>query len=292
MRFSFLLFLFLVSNNLWATSPQVPPPGYYKCNAKNVELKDITPELISLSEFILEGTIISPTDLIAKNLASKKHEYAISSLVHVQSLKGNVSNEKMFIKHFTREAPYGVCIKNLLKTNKEKVIVFLVKPDEFKEQFFYFAGHSPNSLSKYQESKSKYIKNVVNEQAKSLKEFNSKFSYLKKDMLYKRVKKLIEKSLKRKYQQSSFDEITKLGKPAIPYIILLMDDYRSLPNRTTMSPNFLHYGPEVVADELSTILSFLTNKNLGSIYNGGSARERKNTINAWRVYLTSVEGKI
>ncbi|MDQ2660123.1 MAG: hypothetical protein M3Y03_06855, partial [Verrucomicrobiota bacterium] len=48
---------------------------------------------------------------------------------------------------------------------------------------------------------------------------------------------------------------------------------------------FRVYGPEVVADALSAILEQVTGEGFGTIHNGGSERERKTTVDAWRIYL-------
>lgn len=278
----------LLASSVSATSPAPKPPGYYRCNAKTVSLQEITPELIFKSEFIFEGTIKSPVTLIEEKLNTGMPDYVASTLVELTSLKGSLDKDEVIINNFTRENPYGVCVKNLLQTNDKKVIVFLVRPDAFSEGFYYFSD-SPNSLGMYSEEKSLYIKQVLQDQENDLKSFNSKYSHLKKHRLHRKIRRLINKSLKPKYKQSAFDEITRLGKPAIPYLILLLDDYRPLSPGFTMSPYSLHYGPEVVVDELATILSYLTEKHFASIYNGGSKREREHAIRAWRLYLLNLD---
>lgn len=283
----FMLLTLLVSSNLKATAPIMPPPEFFKCEVKNIEVEDITPELIALSEFIMEGTIISPIQQIQSYLSSKEHKYFVSSLVHAKSLKGNIKGGRILIRHFAREQKSDVCIKSLIKFDRKNVIVFLVKPDEFDEEHFYFAGHTHSAFVVSTSKKVSHIKNILSQQSNALKDFEHKdFSALIDKDVHQKVKALINKSLKPAFQQSSFDELVKLGKPAIPSLILLIDDYRKLPNSHTMSPNYLHYGPVVVVDELSTILSFLTDKHLGRINNGGSQREREHAIAAWRLFLT------
>ncbi len=104
---------------------------------------------------------------------------------------------------------------------------------------------------------------------------------------------MIHDLTKRTTQLENFQQLEALGEEAVPAIIYLMDDFRKLPLQQislTCPPGWFealrHYSPERVVDALAAILNQLTGKSFGTmIYNGDvSKKERKRTIDGWRIY--------
>jgi hypothetical protein len=46
----------------------------------------------------------------------------------------------------------------------------------------------------------------------------------------------------------------------------------------------IHYGPDVVTDLMSVVLTRITQQDLTQIYNGGTELERQNAVRIWKVY--------
>jgi len=114
--------------------------------------------------------------------------------------------------------------------------------------------------------------------------------------LNSRVKLLIEQLLNKNTQQSAVDSLINLEPSATPYIVMNMDDYRDLPDRTitlvNKSPNAFEAhrfaGVRKVTDALSEILSqregkFFTNLSINDI----TDKDRAKDINAWKSWLIS-----
>jgi hypothetical protein len=109
----------------------------------------------------------------------------------------------------------------------------------------------------------------------------------------RKIKKLIDELVIEEKEIAAFDELLGMGKEAVPYIILHMDDYRELPIKYAMviddSPDafeeWLHYGPKLVIDTLEIVVDKLSKTSFGFIHNGGTNEERQRTLNGWRIYL-------
>ena len=81
-----------------------------------------------------------------------------------------------------------------------------------------------------------------------------------------------------------------LEKSAIPSLIALMDDYSTLGFAQISVPSrgferVAHYSPELVIDALTLVLYTISKESFSQLSNGGSELQRRNAIDAWRVYL-------
>ena len=109
----------------------------------------------------------------------------------------------------------------------------------------------------------------------------------------KQVGVLIERMLNAQTEQKAFSELEALGCPAVPAIILRIDDRRVLPDpRISLrnkSPHAFeavrYYGPVQVDDALAAILNQLTGQDFGFIYNGGTNEERTRAVEGWRKFM-------
>jgi len=108
-----------------------------------------------------------------------------------------------------------------------------------------------------------------------------------------RVSTLIGQMLNSSTERQAFADLEALGCPAVPAIIELMDDRRSLPDPRISLKNkspqafegLRHYSPQKVVDALAAILSQVTGRNFGFIYNGATGAERTKTLRGWRDFL-------
>ncbi len=82
---------------------------------------------------------------------------------------------------------------------------------------------------------------------------------------------------------------------AIPALVKRLDDSRRIKARQLYfhtSGGFegiAHYSPDVVTDVLATVLPGIAHESFGQIQSGGSDQERREVIDAWRVYLYHLE---
>jgi hypothetical protein len=93
-------------------------------------------------------------------------------------------------------------------------------------------------------------------------------------------------------QHKAFADLERLGQPAVPAIIALMDDRRDLAEKRISLENkspgafegLRHYNASKVIDALDAILNQLTGLALGTSYFDDSDAARVEAVNAWRVY--------
>ena len=112
------------------------------------------------------------------------------------------------------------------------------------------------------------------------------------------VKLLIKEMLDKKSANQAYIDLEKLGNKAVPYIIMQMNDYRELGQKSisfqnrslNMFEGIVHYSPQKVIDLLSILLNRIENENFYvELANGGSEIQRKNVIKAWITWLSIKE---
>jgi hypothetical protein len=107
------------------------------------------------------------------------------------------------------------------------------------------------------------------------------------------VAALIAEILNKSTERQAVHDLQALGCAGVPAIVRQMDDRRILPEpNITLMNNYpeafedtISYEPKVVVDALAAILSQITGRNFGFIYNGASEPQRKKTIQGWRGFL-------
>ena len=281
--------LFFISN-LYASAPM--PQETFVCDALESELSDISSDLVIKSHFIIKGKIDVPKSEIKLNKESNSHSYIELALKTGKIFKGKVKEtENISIRYYTDEKWYKPCTNTLIKLDNKEVIVFLVKSNGA----LYFARSSPNSLLGVKKGMDEKIIEEIERQNEILSAPDRARS-AEEELIYQKVKSLIETSLILEKQQSSYKDLEELGMKAVPAIISLMNDYRPLPSNRISFINksknsfeaIRHYGPEVVVDALAAILNQITGKSYGSIYNGATDNERRHTINGWKIYSSTL----
>jgi hypothetical protein len=121
-------------------------------------------------------------------------------------------------------------------------------------------------------------------------------AFLRDEVMDRKIKGLIDELVIEERETEAFEELLIMGRGAVPYIILHMDDFRELPIKYARvideSPDafdafegWVHYNPKTVIDMLGIIVNKLAKTNFGYIWNGGTNEERQRVLNGWRIYL-------
>jgi hypothetical protein len=240
---------------------------------------------------VIQGILDVPEEKIRAAIASGDHAYVDISVAVKEVLKGDLDDKRITIRFYTRPASGVPDPKAVLGFDGKHALVFVVHNDDPHARGYYFAGQTPLALQAADARAVDPVRREIDKQRLILKTFARNFPP-QQGKAHRAVKQLVEAALDAKSQRQAFRELEALGQDAVPAMILLMDDRRPLPERTISLRNpeghweaVRHYRPEVVADALDAILNQITGESFGSIAGGGSERERRETINGWRIYL-------
>ena len=232
--------------------------------------------------------IINLSDILKQALTLNKYnEYDISI---VKNLKG-INVERIKFKIYMKEDNYNYIIS--LKEN-EKVIVFTSSVNDGYGNNNYLSDYYiENSILKYSTETEKVIIKEIGLQDNIIQnKLYENFNIDKRS--YNRVNNTINNMTNFLFQKRSFKNLEKMGESGVPYIILLMDNFKNLPIESiTLKNNFTNafeanreYSPKLVIDALAAILNQITGESFGFIYNGDSTQEERIlTLNGWRIYL-------
>jgi hypothetical protein len=248
-------------------------------------------QLVAKSHTILSGTLKVPIQDIKSALSSGSHKYIVVEIAPKQLIKGKLGEEIPSVRYYTQPRDYAPRPESVIALDGREAIIFLVYSDDPYAKGFYFSGSTPKVLQPFDSKTFNEIKKEVDNQYEVLRNFEKRFSP-EKDKLFPKVKRLVESTLDPEKEHVSFKELERLAMKGVPSIIILLDDRRPLPNKYISLKNALdqwesvrHYSPELVVDALAAILNQITGESFGFIYNGGSERERRETVNGWRIYL-------
>jgi hypothetical protein len=185
-----------------------------------------------------------------------------------------------------------------------KLIVFLINlytrsgesdRDEFRN---YIAGESYNNgIVVYSDTVYEEIVDEIKNQQIIL--HDKLYEYFPRDEdLECKIKGLIDDLTIYEKEMVAFDEIIAMGREAVPYIIVYMNDYRELPIKYARlfidDPDWfediIQYSPELVIDTLGVILMGLVQTHFGNTWNNGTNEERQRALDGWRIYLYYFKG--
>ncbi len=248
--------------------------------------------LVAQSHFIVVGTLDIPVEDLRQAIESGDHRYVELRVAPFELVKGSIERKDLKVRYFTQEAWYAPRPDSVIKMHRKNALLFLIQVDDPYSQGLYFSGHTPAALQLVSEENVDLIRKEVHRQQDLLASFSQPRDS-KIEAQYDAVDILIKKSLRKETQHAAFAELEALGKVAVPAMILLMDDRRPLPIKGISLRNksenafegLRHYSPELVVDAMAALLNQLTGEGFGSIYNGASERERRETVNGWRIYL-------
>ncbi|MDP1588332.1 MAG: hypothetical protein Q8M07_11345, partial [Prosthecobacter sp.] len=216
-------------------------------------------------------------------------EYVTLEFSPKKVLKSAVPADRILkVQFYDHKATHAGIIRHFNQLTKKPALVTLVQVDDPVVKGLYFTGDFRDSVRDPDPGIEREIEQELHLQEKIAHDFapDSTLPH------YKTVEGLLESIRDAVSQQTAFTKLEGLGKEGVPAIISQMDDFRDLPNPAISLKNrpghwesVRHYGPEKVVDALAAILNQLTHSNYRSIHNGGSDRERRACINAWRVHL-------
>ena len=235
--------------------------------------------------------IINSSELLAQNIIlDDYYKYDISVF---DTLKG-ISQDRIQFNIFMREDNINY-ISSL--PNDGKVILFLVNTyDGYGFNNYLTSYFIENSIILHTNLIEEIINNEISLQNNIIE--NKLYERFETNgRLYNRVDNYIRNISNEFSQNNSFRQLERLDEQGVPYIILLMENFRTLPARHIMLENksinafekYRYYGPELIIDALAAILNQITGEHFGTIYNGEATEEiRINVLNGWRIYLYKI----
>ena len=235
--------------------------------------------------------VVNNSELAADN--AKRNEYYEYNVHINKPLKGN-AQENIRFKVYMRENFYNY-INSLDKSGK--AILFIASSyDGYGINNYLADYYIENAILTHTEDAEEVIRNEIALQDKIINDkLYRNFTFDNK--LYRKVNNYIRNTTCFLFQFSSFRKLEAMGENAVPYIILLMDNFKKLPIKSISLINksenafegIRHYSPELVIDALSAILNQITGESFGNIVNGEvTQEERILDLNGWRVYLYKI----
>ncbi len=235
-----------------------------------------------------------PAKTILQLKARSTSDYVDLPIQLLEVVKGPKLDARLLVKYYAENAglrePDLACILSL---NHRDVMVLLIQVDECRPPQHFFCDDSKIALRPFKERDWLRLKQEYRRQQKIIAQFStSRLS--KKDSTDARVKVLIDQFAELGMQRSdSWQKLLDLPSSYIPALVRAMDDFRMLKdsNVTLLNPPgafeaIAHYGPKTVLDAVSILLHEHTGVSMGFIHNGGSNRERKANLDAWRIWLS------
>lgn len=253
-------------------------------------------KLIAQSHAIVVGTPVVPVDQFEPATRIGHGRYIDFDTAVQQCLKGDACPETMTTRYYIYTDAHEAQIDHaVISANGTSSALFLVAEEggNAGHEAYYLAGYTAAAVQPATPELMAAIKHEVAAQQEILRRFGENFPAAKEPQ-YAEVKSLVDAtpSLWPWRQRRAFTKLEELGQAAVPPMIMLMDDRRELRIKQISLTNppggfeaIRHYGPEVVADAIAAILNQITGEDFGSIYNGGSERQRRATTDGWRIYL-------
>ena len=232
--------------------------------------------------------IINTSELLVQNV--KMNEYHEYDVQIINTLKG-AGQERVRFRVFMRENNYNYIMS---LAGVEKAIIFLLNTYDGYGHNNYLASYfAENAIIRHTNETENIIANEISLQKNIIdNKLYENFNIDKK--MYSRVNQYINNTTNILLENNSFKQLEEMGENGVPYIILLMDNFKTLPIKSITLENkgenafegYRHYGPELVIDALAAILNQITGEDFGSIHNGDAAQEERIlALNGWRIYL-------
>jgi hypothetical protein len=242
--------------------------------------------------------IINSNDLknhlanIDERFMNDYYYYSVEVLETIKGIKVNNIKYRLYLEQ-------GMVDYIKLLPDNAKLIVFITNlysrfrntgVDEFNN---YITKHRNSyGIIVYNQKIYKEITGEVAKQQLILHE-RSYESFVRDEIMDHKIKRLIGELIIEQKETAAFEELRMMGRDAVPYIILYMDDYRELPIKNIQLENncldawedTIYYRPELVIDMLGLILNELTKSNFGQTWADGTNEERQRSLDGWRIYL-------
>jgi hypothetical protein len=253
--------------------------------------------LVADSAWIVRARLEVPRDKLEQAIQNGQGDHVLLKFDPAEIIKrppGDPDVEIGGCTYWTGPQEYMASPKEILAFDDREILIFVdeVFVYQNKDRRAHFLSQDKRAILPYDAKKAESLKQEVRNQRLIAENF-AKLPAAKPDEFEGPVKELISKMLVKETQQEAVYALQKLDPRAAPSIIRLMDDDRTLPRKRTLFINppgffetYRHYSPGVVVDVLATVLPGLVRQSpFGQIYNGSTDQERKQVVDAWRVYL-------
>jgi len=256
-------------------------------------------KLVGKCHVIVQGKIAVPAAEIREAAKSEEHHFLAMPVTVQQKLKGRNIPEEITLRYYTDTEQYGgVSREGLIALSGQEVVLFLLS----SSKGYYLAAYSPKTIQPANADLTRRIQSEMALQESQIEAFDRAVNGAVQP-LDAEVRDLVEHMVSPHIDPPTafgiYETLVEMGKEAVPAIIKNMNDRRRLTIRKisfkVKDPDWegiIHYGPEVVTDVLSVILTRITGVNLTQIYNGGSEPDRVNAVKLWKVYERRQAGKM
>lgn len=251
--------------------------------------------LLAASDIVLIGKMAVPKERLVAEARKSSPDY-LDIPIQIESVVRGGSMNSVTVRFYPVDAAYKPSNRALVELSDKPAILFLTQIDD-GESGLYFAGYTPDALKLADDQTVAATRAEAARQATILAtpRPNAGLPYFAK------VRTLIAQlgQVSGSQQQRIFDQLEALGAAAVPAIIAQMDDRRPLRTQEISLVNHAadafegsrHYGPKQVVDGLDAVLNQITGESFGSIFNGGSSRQRDSVVAGWRVYAADLACK-
>jgi hypothetical protein len=244
--------------------------------------------LVAEADYIVRARLEVPKGELDNAIRTGKGDHNRIKLHVIEVIKGSIGVGPIECVYWSGGEDYTPSPRAVLSLDGSEVLAFT---HEWGKDEGYIA-HDKRAIRPYEPGKAEQVRREVLNQRLIADSF-AKLPAAKPDEFEGAVKGLIAKMLAEKTQQEAVYALQRLDPRAAPSIIRLMDDRRPLVLKHTQFLNtapgafegIVHYGPVVAVDALSAVLPELTREGFGQIYNGGSEKDRRQVVDAWRTYL-------
>lgn len=243
--------------------------------------------LVAEADLIIVASPEVPAERLRSAMLEQAQEYIEVPLGGVTILKGEPESTSLTVRVYPRETSYAPSPEMLIRRHGQPTLFFLTRVDE--GPIGLYLTHSVNAVQEASQAQREVVQAELHRQQEAAQGFTINASLPHLGRVRELLSGLPHVSAER--QEQIFRDLEALGRDAVPAIVALMDDKRPLAHERMSLVNHApdafeairHYGPKLVVDALDAILNQLTGFG-GSIVNGGSERERRSAINAWRVF--------
>lgn len=246
--------------------------------------------LVASSHLIAEGKITVPVDLIRSAGKTGDHVYLPVAVAVHNIYKGSLANNDLTFRYYTATEQYsGLTREQLVALHEREAILFL----QSSGKNYYLAAYSPQTVQAASEDLTSKVRLELELQEQLIRDSDLYFATHDlplESQVALLVKMMVDRATQPGEAQAIYNTLIGLGVEAMPAIIKHMDDARRLAIRKiTLEPmaggeGLIHYGPDVVTDVMSIVLTRITGQDLTQIYNGGTTRQRQAAVRIWKVY--------
>jgi hypothetical protein len=239
--------------------------------------------LVAEADLIVRARLEAPKVQLERAIQTGKGDHELLTLHVAEVVKGPPGIRTVQCAYWTGPQSYMPSPTDVLALDGREVLAFVHRG---------FLLQAKGAIRRVEPGKAEQLRKEALNQRAIAKDF-ARLPAARPDEFEGTVRRLINKMLAEGTQQQAVYELQRLDRRAAPSVIRQMDDRRTLPDKHTQFINthphgfegILHYSPKVVVDALATVLGDLTDESFGQIYNGGTEDERRQVVDAWRVYL-------